>query len=105
MRRRRRRSSSSRSGAPSKPAARLTPLRPPRRRNTLTSMISAASGDKIMTLDEFESYTSPVGIYSLNTPRNLQVGAAAPSLESSKRRIQTQKQPPSLPPSPPPPPV
>ena len=40
--------------------------------NTLTSMISAASGDNIMTLDQFESYTSPVGIYSLNTPRNLQ---------------------------------
>jgi hypothetical protein len=79
--------------APSRPAARLTPPRPPRRRNTLTSMISAASGDNIMTEDQFESYTSPVGIYSLNTPRNLQVGAAAPSLEPSKRIIQVQTQP------------
>ncbi len=35
-------------------------------------MISAASGSNIMTYDEFTSYTSPVGIYSLNTPRNLQ---------------------------------
>ncbi|KAL4540184.1 hypothetical protein Ndes2437B_g01485 [Nannochloris sp. 'desiccata'] len=40
--------------------------------DVLTSMISASSGDNPMTYDEFITYPSQVGIYSLNTPRNLQ---------------------------------
>jgi hypothetical protein len=35
-------------------------------------MIYAASGDNKMTYDEFITYPSQVGVYSMNTPRNLQ---------------------------------
>jgi hypothetical protein len=37
-----------------------------------TSMIYASSGDNPMTYDEFITYPEQVGIWKLNTPRNLQ---------------------------------
>lgn len=45
--------------------------------NSLTSEIYAASGDNMMTYDEFMAYDPPtnVTIWELNTPRNLQFSA------------------------------
>lgn len=37
-----------------------------------TNIIYASGGDNPMTYDEFITYSSPVGKWSLNTPRNLQ---------------------------------